>query len=88
MIDLAELERMKKAGRGLFESGGLTDLASVTICGDTPIQKLESLLAQLQDLYCFRVGSTPVMLSFKENGPTLEQALTRYFTGLKQGVRP
>ena len=88
MMDLAELERMEKASRELFESGSLTDLSSITIIGgDTPMQKLESLSAQLKNLYCFRVGNTPVMISFKENGPTLEESVTRYFTGLKQGVQ-
>lgn len=87
MMDLAELERMEKASRDLFESGSLTDLSSITIGGDTPIQKLESLSAQLKNLYCFRVGNTPVKISFKENGPTLEESVTRYFTGLKQGVQ-
>lgn len=87
MMDLAELERMEKASRDLFESGSLTDLSSITIGGDTPIQKLESLSAQLKNLYCFRVGNTPVKISFKENGPTLEESVTRYFIGLKQGVQ-
>ena len=87
MMDLAELERMEKASRDLFESGSLTDLSSITIGGDTPMQKLESLSAQMKNLYCFRVGNTPVKISFKENGPTLEESVTRYFTGLKQGVQ-
>lgn len=87
MMDLAELERMEKASRDLFESGCLTDLSSITIGGDTPMQKLESLSAQMKNLYCFRVGNTPVMISFKKNGPPLEESVTRYFTGLKQGVQ-
>ena len=87
MMDLPELERMEKARRDLFESGSLTDLSSITIGGDTPMQKLESLSAQMKNLYCFRVGNTPVMISFKKNGPTLEESVTRYFTGLKQGVQ-
>ena len=87
MMDLTELERMERESRDLLESGGLTDLSGVTPGGDTPMQKLESLSAQLKNLYCFRVGNTPVKLSFQENGPTLEESVTRYFTGLKQGVQ-
>lgn len=87
MMDLEELERMEKESRGLLESGRLEDLSGVTVSGDTPMQRLESLAAQLKNLYCFRVGNTPVRISFNENGPTLEESLTRYFKSLKQGER-
>ncbi len=66
----------------------MEDILDVTIVGDTAGERLASLAAQLGDLYDFRVGSTPVALSFDESGPTLEDAVTRYFTALRQGVLP
>ena len=66
----------------------MEDILDVKIRGDTPAERLASMAAQVGDLYRFRAGHTPVALSFDENGPTMEDAVTRYFTALRQGALP
>lgn len=63
----------------------MTDILHAALAGDTPAEKPAE---QPGDPYHFRVGDTHIALSFDESGPTLEEAVTRYFTGLKQGALP
>ena len=86
-MDLEKLTRMEQASLAELGSDSLTDISDVPISGDTSMERLENLVLHLKNLYCFRVGKTPVRISFNENGPTLEHTITRYFMGLKQGVK-
>ncbi len=53
------------------------------IQGETAIERLESLCQQVENPYCFRVGKTPVKVTFAENGASLESKLESYFLSLK-----
>lgn len=61
----------------------LSDILNVEIRGETAVQRLESCPAQTDSPYCFRVGDTPVRISFQTCGETLEQKIKSYFLGLK-----
>lgn len=61
----------------------LSGLLNVEIRGETAVQRLESYLAQAGSPYCFRVGDTPVRISFQSCEETLEQKIKSYFLGLK-----
>lgn len=48
-----------------------------------PDRRQESFLAQAGNPYCFRVGKTPVRISFAAGGKPLEEELRSYFMDLK-----
>ena len=62
----------------------LVDISNVKIGGTSPSERLDSLIAQVRNPYVFRVGNTPVRISFRNNGKTMEDALRHYFIGLKR----
>ncbi len=78
MIDLDELERLAEAPGGA--EAELTDIEGFVPEGDTPEQRLESLLRQVGNPYLFRVGKTKVRLTFT-GGATLEERLRQYLAG-------
>ncbi len=84
MMDIKLLEEM--AGRSIGETPpeDLKDILQVDIRGDTVCQKWEDYLARIGNPYCFRVGETPVRISFKPDGKALEEKLKTYFLGLKR----
>ena len=83
MVTYEQLDQMHNTNLKGVEPGSLPDISGVTIRGESPVQRLESLLSQVDNPYCFRVGNTPVRVSFRENGDTLENSLRRYFLSLK-----
>lgn len=63
----------------------MADIPDAAINGHMPAEKPAE---QAGDPYHFRAGDTHITLSFDDTGPTLEEAVTRYFTALKQGALP
>jgi len=61
----------------------LKDVLEVEISGETASQRLENYLSQVGNPYCFRVGKTPVRISFKSCEETLDKKIKSYFLGLK-----
>lgn len=61
----------------------LADLLEVEISGSTPAERLQSYVTQVKDLYHFKVGKTPVCISFRSAGQDLERKLASYFISLK-----
>ena len=80
-MDIKLLEEM--AGRSIGETPpeDLKDILQVDIRGDTVCQKWEDYLARIGNPYCFRVGETPVRISFKPEGKALEENLKTYVRG-------
>ena len=62
----------------------LVDISKITIRGDSPQQRLASYMEQVKNPYCFKVGNIPVKISFSDDGPTLEDTLTRFFKSIKK----
>lgn len=83
MVSKKQLEGMAQVSIQGVDPGTLPDLLDVTIEGDTPAQRLESYLSQVGNPYCFRVGKTPVRITFSEGGKPLENKLKSYFLSLK-----
>lgn len=82
MVSKTELEKLSDVRIKGVAPDTLPDLLHVKIEGETPIERLESLLSSIENPYCFRVGNTPVKISFcGENN--LENKLRSYFVALK-----
>ena len=60
----------------------LRDLRTAAGRGDRARERLERYVEQIGNPYCFRVGDTPVQISFVGER-TLEECLLSYFTALK-----
>lgn len=83
MIDKNLLETMSQVELKDVDPGLLQDILEVKISGGTARQRLESCMAQVGNPYCFRVGDTPVRISFRSRGETLDEKIKSYFLGLK-----
>lgn len=84
MVNMKKLEEMERVSREASPVA-LADLLDVTISGDSPAQRLESYLAQVGNPYRFRVGKTPVRVSFQRGESPLSERLKSHFLSLKNG---
>lgn len=84
MVNMKKLEEMERVSREVAPVA-LADLLDVTISGDSPAQRLESYLAQVGNPYRFRVGKTPVRVSFQSGESSLSAKLKSHFLSLKSG---
>lgn len=83
MIDKSLLEELSQVKIKEAAPDQLFDILDAEICGETAVRRLESCLAQVGNPYCFRVGNTPVRISFKSCEETLDEKIKSYFLGLK-----
>ena len=83
MIDKNLLEEMSRVTVHDAGPACLRDILEIEIHGETAGQRLESYLAQVGNPYCFRVGKTPVKISFQPCEETLDKKIKAYFSGLK-----
>lgn len=83
MIDKNLLEDMSRIKIKDVVPDLLQDILTVEVSGETASQRLESYLDQVGNPYCFRVGNTPVRISFKSCEETLDKKIKSYFMGLK-----
>ena len=83
IIDKTLLEHLACSNVGDRQSDTLQDILKVEISGETAHQRLESFLSQVGNPYCFRVGKTPVRISFSASEKPLEEKLRSYFMSLK-----
>lgn len=49
-------------------------------------QRLASVIAALQNPYCFRVGDMGVKLEFSEDAPALQDVLAAFLRDMKSGL--
>ena len=83
MIDKNLLEDMARVELKNVAPERLRDILEVEISGENADRRLENYLAQVGNPYCFRVGNTPVRISFKSCEKTLGERIKSYFSGLK-----
>lgn len=83
MIDKNLLEDMSHIKIKDVAPDLLQDILTVEVSGETASQRLESYLDQVGNPYCFKVGNTPVRISFKSCEETLDKKIKSYFMGLK-----
>lgn len=75
-LDKASIHRFKSEALAEFDAASLTDISEVTVERDRPLhERAENFIAQVRNPYLFRVGDTPVRISFTDNGPSLESQL-------------
>ena len=86
MTDMAQIDQWEDSKTGAMAPGELADLSDVMIEGITAAERLESLLRQIKDPYCYKVGKTAVHISFASGAAPLEDKLKTYFTALKQNA--
>ena len=69
-----EITSMKKVDIRNVDKDALVDLRSVQIDASKPVQeRLQSLLQQIQNPYCFRIGDIAVKVNYKSDGPSFQQ---------------
>lgn len=83
MIDTNFLDTMSHIRLKDIAPELLQDILEVKVSGETTSQRLENYIAQVGNPYCFRVGNTPVRISFKSCEETLDKKIKAYFLGLK-----
>jgi len=84
MLSREELERLKCLDLEDVDVDELKELSEVRLFSDLPVQeRLELFLYQIGNPYCFKVGGTPVQVSFSSGRKTLDEALNNYLTNLK-----
>lgn len=83
MIDQNILEEMSHIKLNEMAPELFQDILEIEFEGETANQRLENCLRQAGNPYCFRVGNTPVRVSFRPDGETLDQKIKSYFLGLK-----
>ena len=84
MVSIKRLEKMEN--EALHKKGAdlLTDITEVSIQGETSLERLESFLRQINNPYFFKVGNTPVRVSFANDAAPLEEKLKAHFLSIKQ----
>ena len=87
MINQDVLSAMAQSDINGGASGTLPDLREVRLTGGTPAERLESLLSQTKNPYCFRIDKTPVKISFSGEDD-LETILKSYFLSLDPNELP
>lgn len=85
MVSMEQLEKMRYVALDAVDMETLADMNTVTVRGETACERLESYLSQVGNPYFFKVGKTPVRVSFSTDGKSLEEILKRHFLALKQG---
>ncbi len=83
MVSLEELDQLQRASVEPIDRDDVTDMQNVVISGGTPAERLESLLKQVDNPYCYRVGNTVVRVSFLNSDENLSNKLQRYLISLK-----
>ena len=82
MVNKEALEAMAQASIKGMDPGTLPDLPTVNIRGETPAERLGSLLDQVENPYCFRIGKIPVKIRFSGE-KELKTMLKSHFLSLK-----
>ncbi len=83
MMTSEQLFNFKIRATECMDKNTLSDISDITINGKTSVQRLENFVSQIGNPYCFRVGNTPVHISFQNDKKPLENILRQYFIGLK-----
>lgn len=80
-----ELDKLADISANALEIDSLSNILEADIDGATAAERLTSLVGQISNPYCFKVGKTPVRIMFKPGEKPIEEKLRAYFLSLKQG---
>lgn len=84
MISPDDLQKLSEKDITQEPTSHLEDLENIKITGNTAAERLENFLSQVKNPYCFKVGNTPVKIRFSHGEKTIESALFRYFSSIKE----
>ena len=74
-LEILSLEELRKT-----KIENLKDISSFDIKKDaSPTYRTLFFLEQIGNPYLFKVGTTPVRVSFTQGGPTLQRCLEKFF---------
>ncbi|MDR2514292.1 MAG: hypothetical protein LBD02_03675 [Christensenellaceae bacterium] len=63
----------------------LVDITKFHIDPNIPLaDRMKQYMADIRNPYCFRVGQTPVKISFSPDGKTLDNAVKDYLISMKK----
>ena len=81
MITKSNLESYKAQSIDDVNIEELKDISQIVVNQDKPVmEKILAFMAEIGNPYLFRVGNTPVKVSFTEDSPTLQKSLETIFT--------
>ena len=83
MVSSEELNQLELASTTYVKNEALTDIENIGIAGSTSAERLVSLVEQVRNPYCYRVGKTTVRISYLNSDEDLTNKLQRYFISLK-----
>ena len=84
MVSMEQLEKMRLSPLDNEGADALTDISEVCIQGENALERLESLLRQVKNPYYFKVGKTPVRITFTQSAVPLEEKIKAHFISLRQ----
>lgn len=85
MRSSSELDEMSREDICHIDKSELFDITDTEINANLPPeQRMPHYLEQIKNPYCFLCGSTPVQITFKENGEQLGDLLQRYLLHLRE----
>lgn len=84
MIDKSQHQQMQEVDVTKIDRNTLVDIKEIYIDSKQPEgERMQSLLSQIGNPYCFMCGDTPVKIRFTKRDKTLKQSLSNYFLSLK-----
>ncbi len=84
MLNRNRLEEMSGAVIDAMDTSDLVDVERMKIDKNLPLcQRMEQYTNQIKNPYCFRSGKIKVKITFTPDGDSLDNILTKFFTGLK-----
>lgn len=83
MLSKSDIEVMSHISIISVEKNSLTDIATLNIDINQPIEKrIDELFSVLKNPYCFISGGVPVKVEFTPDGKPLDDIITDLFIGL------
>ncbi|MDL2274114.1 hypothetical protein LJC34_06205 [Oscillospiraceae bacterium OttesenSCG-928-G22] len=84
MLDHKHLNALREIDITTIDPATLVDINQIHIDQDSPIEiRMEKLINQIGNPYCFRCGDVPVQIRFVSDEKNLPQSLENYFCRLK-----
>ncbi len=87
MISQSILEQMKSIDLRTVDKAALPDVSGFPLdAGLSQEERVQQLVAQTKNPYCFRYGDMAVKLEFSDNAPPLQEVMTGFLVRQKSGL--
>lgn len=82
-VHMIELNNMSKTRLEEIDKNSLVEVSTISVDKSiSHIERINSIITQLKNPYCFISGDTPIRVRFAEDGKNLTQSLIDYFSEL------